>query len=906
MDLNGCGFSDPQAQLGLALAKRDIREFHAALEMGAQPTLQDERNTCIYEKALSTAGCAEFIEACLAHGCNVNYINAKHNKAAISYAADSRDPRNLAVLLSRPGVQVDRKYGQLTPLSSLAKNLTVDNVNEVRSCMQSLLQYGASPNLVDQSEMTPLHHVLRNNKIKAAKQDLVVLFLAQPNLDIDNYRNGQVRQLLQQQYPELALPPQREASADGEIDGERLLRQLRDGDESQFEQLLAEHQLNISEKDNLRNATQEQYHPLLVESIKRGKQRALEAVLRTGININKKPTGEATAPIELSIIWGNWQALNTLLHHPELKVAPGSALLNTVISRLDEQPLDDFCDHQRCFELLLASEHVNINEADPGGQVPLHYAVKYRNWKAVQTLLHHGAYIGPKSKFNELPIQDIPPELLEQHFDSCITTNAQKAGVQTFEIIINFANLMRQERVGMQDEMTPIAHIAESKELRHLLQHPLISSFLFLKWHRLSVIFYLNFLLYTLFTISIITHTLLKFHESDHQALTALFGLFSWIGIVYLIIREVTQFAMSPLQYLRSATNYMELALIALSISTCIESNYDAETHRVLAVLTILLVALEFCLLVGSLPVLSISTHMLMLRAVSSSFLKSFGLYSIFVVTFSLCFYILFGKPQEQEQKQPSAPGEEEGDFNSFSKPIEALIKTIVMFTGEFDAGDIKFNTVSTYLIFLLFVFFMTIVLFNLLNGLAVSDTQAIKAQAELNGAICRTNTLLRYEQVLTGRNGCTGFIVNSEPFRTVCHRLLNIYPNSMTVRQISILPNDGNMVLIPHMKVYELKELSNGGGKASASFQPLSTNAVPEQMKKLLDPPLKLLPCCCSVFSNKCSKIDNRTVKLALAVLDQKSNAEQKRQREQLTERRFQLMEQKLEQLLLLHQERN
>ncbi|XP_033255041.1 transient receptor potential cation channel protein painless-like, partial [Drosophila miranda] len=179
-----------------------------------------------------------------------------------------------------------------------------------------------------------------------------------------------------------------------------------------------------------------------------------------------------------------------------------------------------------------------------------------------------------------------------------------------------------------------------SQELRYLLQHPLISSFLFLKWHRLSVIFYLNFLLYSLFTASIITHTLLKFHESDHTGLTALFGLFSWIGIVYLMIREVIQLAMSPLLYFRSITNLMEVALI--------------------------------------------------------------------------------------------------------------VIKTIVMLTGEFDAGDIKFDSVYTYLIFLLFVFFMTIVLFNLLNGLAVSDTQAIKAQAELNGAIVRTNLLTRYQQVLT------------------------------------------------------------------------------------------------------------------------------------------------------------
>lgn len=134
----------------------------------------------------------------------------------------------------------------------------------------------------------------------------------------------------------------------------------------------------------------------------------------------------------------------------------------------------------------------------------------------------------------------------------------------------------------------------------------------------------------------------------------------------------------------------------------------------------------------------------------------------------------------------------------------------------------------------------------------------------------------------------------------------MNIYPNYLCVRQISVLPNDGNKVLIPITDAYELKELSNahGNGKSRASFQPLATNA--EQQKKLLDPPLKLLPCSCSALTGRCSKIDNRTVKLALAVIDQKSSVEQRRQREQINERRLQHMEQKLEHILQLLQNRD
>jgi len=210
MDLNNCGFIDPQAQLSAALAKQDIRQFKAALDCGAQADLQDDRGTSIFEKALSTPGCRDFIEACLDHGSQVNHvrsvsgsrdlfptnhisppqINQKLNKAAVNYAADSRDPGNLAALLSpRPGqkVQVDRKYAQLTPLNSLAKNLTEENAPAVLTCMKLLLGYGASPNTVDQSEFTPLHHVLRKSKVKAEKQEFVQLFLAQPELDIANW-----------------------------------------------------------------------------------------------------------------------------------------------------------------------------------------------------------------------------------------------------------------------------------------------------------------------------------------------------------------------------------------------------------------------------------------------------------------------------------------------------------------------------------------------------------------------------------------------------------------------------------------------------------------------------------------------------------------------------------------------
>ncbi|KAL9915859.1 transient receptor potential cation channel family member painless isoform 1-T7 [Glossina fuscipes fuscipes] len=901
IDISSC-LADPQIQLSNALATRNVRDFRIALDMGAEAILTDQHHDNIYEKALATYGCAEFVEECLKRGCSPHHVNKHFDKAAISYASDSRDPHILMSLLKYEGVQVDRKYAELTPLNSLAKGLNADNVNDVIACLKLLLNYGASPNIPDQREMTALHYVVKNRKIDDnKKREIVQLFLERHDLDIDTYRDGELRQLLQHEFSDLQLPEIRNNKL---IDMEVLLCYIRAGDMEKFLQHFPEYQLNISDKDNLRNTAQEQYLPLLIECIQKGAHAAFDVLL--GKNLNVNAVWENSNALEVAAIWGNWYALQKLLDHPDLKLRRDDHPLITVICKMSEDPLQAFCDYRKCFYVLIESEKVNINEKDDSGSTPLHYAVKYRNNEAIRELLRRGSYIGARSCFNDLSIDGVSPELLEEHFDNCITSNNRKLGDKNFEIIINYMNLLPRLEVSsskmpvkqLRDEMAPIAFIAKSKEHRHLLQHPLITSYLFLKWHRLSVVFFVNFLMYVFFAVSIITHTILKFRESEYEAVTALFGLFSWIGIIYMILRECTQMIMSPLCYFRSLANYMELALIGLSIVTCSEPTYDKETQRVIAVFTMLLIAIELCLLVGSLPVLSISTHMLMLDAVCRSFLKSFALYSIFVITFSLCFYILFGKP-EMNPKEPTASNEDNGEFNKFTNPLTALIKTIVMLTGEFDAGDLEFDSLYNYLLFLLFVFFMTIVLLNLLNGLAVSDTQAIKGQAELNGSICRTNLLTRYEKVLTGRADGASFIVNHEPFRSICRRLTNLYPNYLAGRQIAILSNDNNKVLIPTSSIFELKEVDN----SLACFLPLSDNDHDKQ-KKLLDPPVRFLPCCCSCITGSCSKMDVRTVKMALTVIEKKASAIRTQLHLKTTEKRLQNIEQKLEKIFEILQD--
>merc|ERR1711990_647679 len=79
-----------------------------------------------------------------------------------------------------------------------------------------------------------------------------------------------------------------------------------------------------------------------------------------------------------------------------------------------------------------------------------------------------------------------------------------------------------------------------------------------------------------------------------------------------------------------------------------------------------------------------------------------------------------------------------------------SMEKTIVMvFLGEIDYGDLEFTHDFGKFIFMLFIFFVMLVIMNLLNGLAISDIGVIQAESELNTQKSRLNYIIGYEEYL-------------------------------------------------------------------------------------------------------------------------------------------------------------
>ena len=109
------------------------------------------------------------------------------------------------------------------------------------------------------------------------------------------------------------------------------------------------------------------------------------------------------------------------------------------------------------------------------------------------------------NNFGIPPVADISISTLSQYFDDCIVARKERTNEYTIEfdykclmphdnsyIINQQKNFKNQEK----REMDIFQYIASNNSLKHLLKHPLLSSFLYLKWHRIRYILYLNFAFY--------------------------------------------------------------------------------------------------------------------------------------------------------------------------------------------------------------------------------------------------------------------------------------------------------------------------------------------------------------------------------------------------------------------------
>ncbi|OAD55186.1 Transient receptor potential cation channel protein painless [Eufriesea mexicana] len=680
------------------LRTKNIRHFKCLIDesLKKQPPVIDinyaypnrSNETCL--DIACKNGLPEFVKFLLEKGATLNRVNEAHNRGPIHFAVDYGHRDILSILLDELTINPNLEAGQQTALHIAVKK----NDEESASL---LLEKGASPNIPNNKGLTALHMAAMKGQ-----RNMVNLILQKAKiLDLDTYKdynNQTTREVLQKKLPNIQLPPVEKRG----VNVHDLKYYLNANDEMNFLKCL-----QIVHSDVVNNVAED----LIEMAVQKNFEDAVIALLEKTRGIGSNLEKAANLAVQLG--------------SPYILRKEGSGSMD---------------DRLECLKLILQREDVDVRCIDSKGNTPLHYAARADCREAVTLLLEKGSYIGHMNHFGVPPVADISVSTLSQYFDDCIQAREERTNEYTIEF--DYKCLMSHDTSYMIDhqknliaqenrEMDVFQYIASNNGLKHLLTHPLLSSFLYLKWHRIRYILYLNFAFYVLFYLLLNTYILYTTYARDTQISTNsskyvneeikessfvyILQILTGIAILCLAIREILQFLSSPYHYVSSLENWIEMALIILGF-------FILSGLTQVAAITILLSAWELVILIGKHP--RMSTAIEIFKSVSLNFIRFLFLYAVLILAFALAFFTLF----------------KDDDNTNFPDPGHSLFKTIIMLTGEFDANDISFvsHPILSHLVFMLFVFLIVIVLFNLLNGLAVSNTADILRKAEVIGLISR------------------------------------------------------------------------------------------------------------------------------------------------------------------------
>merc|ERR1719474_2309265 len=516
-------------------------------------------------------------------------------------------------------------------------------------------------------------------------------------------------------------------------------------------------------------------------------------------------------------------------------------------------------DYNACFKVIIENSKSEVmkqissivNKKDDLGNTALHYATQKWPDYAVRQLLELGANIGIKNYWKEIPISKIRPQTMEEFLDEYCLTYEGDIMHENFSLTFQYQFLApdaealpEKYRNNMFDyeehtlikndvdqaqalpETECLWYMGQSKEHRHLLKHPVITSFLWYKWQRIRKYFNRNLRIYLLFVFLLTWYIFEHYGSYTYSKLSSnvfyaiyivmfaamvIYMVRDWIHdikdvrrastmkdasynsnpclsflkmivsnwiealmvafmvsiivfgssllkfgltllLAILLLIEIFQLMVSLKRYVFSSKNWIEVSMIVLVSIILYNESGSFELNRNLAAISILLSWSKAITLIGKHPKHNrLNIYVTMFFKVLRSFFFFLAWYGLFIIAFGFSFFIMLHTDIEGPREKT---GEE--DYVFFNTTFLSVVKTLTMFVGELEFSDIPVNLESSfapvnYLFFLCFVFLIVVVLMNLLNGLAVSDTGAIQEKAEIYSYLSRVETISYLESVLLG-----------------------------------------------------------------------------------------------------------------------------------------------------------
>ncbi|XP_076646503.1 transient receptor potential cation channel family member painless [Halictus rubicundus] len=672
--------------------------------------LNETQETCL--DIACKEGLHENVRILLQNGANVNKVNEKNNRAAIHYATEKGHEDVLQVLLEDPQIKPNLQAGGQTALHIAVRSKNL-------GCAKLLLENRASPNVPNSKGLTALHMAAM---MKQRPMTELILDKSERIADLDSYKdyNGETtRDVLTKNMPEVLLPP----VINRRPDINDLRYYLFANDEISFVDCLT----------TMSNNAPIEVGDLIVEAVRRNFKNAVSELLKrrtTSCNLEKAANVaiQKGSPHILRRIMDNFDNMdpdtaNRLLLNACIELGiPGKSSKESLSNRLE------------CLRLILDLEDVDVQYTDDEkGNTPLHYAARADSREAVMMLLEKGSYIGHRNMFGSPAVVDISSSALAHYFDDCIQARKEQTNDQ-YMIEFDYKCLIPPNKEQRNREMDVFQNIAGNAGLKHLLKHPLLSSFIYLKWQRISPLLHVSFAFHFLLYILLSAYIISKIsddnryptdHPSPEPPSVTILSILAGMFLAVFALWKLFQLILWPCCYLSNIKNWFEMGLAALGFSIL----YGEVSNSIIAVV---ILSFAWLLVVKMSHYSTVSMDIEMFITVFQKFLRFLTVYAILIFSFAVAFFVLF-----KDQK-------------NFLDLGHSMFKTIIMLTGEFDAENISFdaNPFMSHLVFVVFVFMIAIVLFNLLNGLAVNDTAKIIGKAELVGLISKIRMISDIESL--------------------------------------------------------------------------------------------------------------------------------------------------------------
>ncbi|KAF4523906.1 hypothetical protein B566_EDAN013619, partial [Ephemera danica] len=610
---------------------------------------------------------------------------------------------------------------------------SIHNEDECIKRMSLLLKHGADINARYLDEPTPVHLAAKRDAWEVVK----MLLTYQANIDIE-IGGITTRKIITREKPELI--EDYEIQCENKSTKEKLYDALYEEDEEEFLKLLFE---NENYDVNNHNGKE----TFLQLSIIKQFERSTEILLQRRADINLV-AGLGIEPILLAFKNPGLECMTQLSSYTCLMKNRISHNSGTILHELDTITLENVEKHRELVECIVddaVNQNVNL------------YAVDKNHLTALQRLDN----LGPKGHilmcillrfmvphFQKIILEITPPQVFEQFFNERVQYDSNKRsdidGIRVNYDFMRPENLEEDQiipEMGLFYEMSKIPEYADT-----VLLHPLVKLFLVYKWRKIAFVFIFNFILYALFTLFLSIHV---YHfvlpenrtEVSQGNLTQTiiqkpreFDVWHIIGIIFwtiIFFREVFQLIISCFHYLKSLENLLEILLLTFSLLTYIPTFEDSNFIMAMA---IILAYLELTLLIGRYPS-KIGIYVTMFTRVTFKSSKVVLTFAAFIFSFAFSFFIMF---QDAEIVKTV-------DDNLWNM----IFRTAGMAIGELNLSDlINFSTFGGQIILLMFAFLITIVFMNLLNALAISDTQSIIDETEAMCCVANINQYTKIEAI--------------------------------------------------------------------------------------------------------------------------------------------------------------